>query len=290
MTLGQQAGYNLHEALLYLLIAILIGEQLLAWSTSYHPPGAVTRDARGPRTATPRRRLMNSASWLLLADPTLYSKFEFGRIQNNSDWILPIGGCLMILLFVRAMYRRDSVELPLLLGWFLTLLRAATFLGLLFLFLQPQWRTEAEITHNSRVALLLDTSLSMGLNDSDAGASAGTPSRIQQVAAGLAESDLLAQLRKTHNVAVFRFNNALDRDTVSLAKLPPQPEQGAEESRATGPGARTGPRSRPANGLRKRSTNGGSSSSPPAPRPGWARPCNSCSTRSAATPWPAWCW
>ena len=49
----------------------------------------------------------------------------------------------MIVLFVRAMYRRDAAELPPLLGWFLTLLRAATFLGLLFLFLQPQWRTEA---------------------------------------------------------------------------------------------------------------------------------------------------
>ena len=32
------AGYNLSEALLYFLILLLIGEQILAWSASYHPP------------------------------------------------------------------------------------------------------------------------------------------------------------------------------------------------------------------------------------------------------------
>ena len=36
--LGEQAGYNLKDTLLYLLVALLIGEQVLAWSASYHPP------------------------------------------------------------------------------------------------------------------------------------------------------------------------------------------------------------------------------------------------------------
>ena len=56
LTLGQQAGYNLGEALLYLLVAVLIGEQLLAWSASYHPPGAVRETAVARELATPRRR------------------------------------------------------------------------------------------------------------------------------------------------------------------------------------------------------------------------------------------
>jgi hypothetical protein len=174
---------------------------------------------------------MISSPWLLLADGTLHSKFELGRIQTNSDWILPLGACLVILLFVRAMYRRDAAELPWPLGWFFTLLRAATFLGLLFLFLQPQWRTEMEITHNSRVALLVDTSLSMGLNDSDSDArlSPAAPSRIQQVASGLGQSELLPQLRRTHDVAVYKFNNSLERDLVSLGKLAPRTDEGAEE-------------------------------------------------------------
>jgi len=36
-TVSEQAGYNLGERLLYFLILLLIGEQILAWSCSYHP-------------------------------------------------------------------------------------------------------------------------------------------------------------------------------------------------------------------------------------------------------------
>ncbi len=230
---------------------------------------------------------MISASALLLAEGTLHSKFELGGIQNNSDWILPLGACLVILLFVRAMYRRDAAELPRLWGWFFTLLRAATFLGLLFLFLQPQWRTELETTHNSRVALLVDTSLSMGLNDSDSDSrlSPSAPSRIQQVAAGLAETELLSQLRKTHDVAVYKFNNNLDRDLVWLDKLASRPEKAATDG---GPPA-GGAAAAPSGGRRAAGPSGGSFSPRRAPRPGWARPSNNCSTRSAAPPWPASC-
>ncbi len=43
--IGDQAGYNLSEALLALLILLLIGEQVLAWSASYHPAPAVVAAA-----------------------------------------------------------------------------------------------------------------------------------------------------------------------------------------------------------------------------------------------------
>jgi hypothetical protein len=36
----QLAGYHLSRPLLYLLVLLLVGEQILAWSASYHPsPG-----------------------------------------------------------------------------------------------------------------------------------------------------------------------------------------------------------------------------------------------------------
>ncbi len=77
------------------------------------------------------------------------------------------------------------------------------------------------MVHNSRVALLVDTSLSMGLNDAEAGSPGGAPSRLRQVAAALAETDFLAALCRTHDVSIHQFNNSLDRDrVVSLAKLP----------------------------------------------------------------------
>jgi hypothetical protein len=47
--LNELAGYNISQWLLYLLVVLLIGEQILAWSASYHPSGGHTRrvPARG---------------------------------------------------------------------------------------------------------------------------------------------------------------------------------------------------------------------------------------------------
>ncbi len=146
--------------------------------------------------------------------------FEFARIQSNTDWILPIAAFVLIGLFVRAMYRRDSVDLPWPLGWLLTFLRTAVFLALLALYLQPQWRSEQENTINSRVLVLADTSLSMGILDAPVTGDGGPTTRAQQVALLLETSPLLEELRKTHDVEVFRFDDQLYRDArVSLEKL-----------------------------------------------------------------------
>ncbi len=181
---------------------------------------------------------MTSASWPLFAEGVTRTTFEWGRIQDNTDWILPIVIFLAIGLFVWAMYRRDAVELHPVLGWSLTALRTATFLGLLILYLQPQWRTEYEMVHNSRALLLVDTSLSMGMTDAFPLEGDGNPtpkgrpaaqdaqSRVEQVAAALTDTDLLRQLRKTHDVFVFRFNESLDRDRVAFDKLVPQSSEG----------------------------------------------------------------
>jgi hypothetical protein len=181
--------------------------------------------------------------------------FEWGRIQSNADWILPVAVCLAILLFVRWLYRRDADELRPLWRWTLTALRTAAFLGLLILYLQPHWRLEREEVRNSRVLLLADTSLSMGLTDGNnsreltaPGAARGTTAgpapatRAQQLAAALKESDFLARLRKTHDVSVFEFSEDLKRDgVVTLDKLPPedvaQPPPAVQERPAQPPPA-----------------------------------------------------
>jgi hypothetical protein len=164
---------------------------------------------------------MSTLCWPLVAAETVTrTTFEWGRIQSNSDWILPIVACLAIMLFVRHMYRRDAEELRPAAGWLLTALRTLAFYGLLVLYLQPQWRTEQEVTRNSRVLLLADTSLSMGLTDVAAPGAPGSISRARQVAGVLADSDLLPRLRKTHDVSVLRFDQELRR-IVTLTKLPP---------------------------------------------------------------------
>ncbi len=170
------------------------------------------------------------------ADGLTRTTFQWGRIQSNADWILPIAACVVILVFVRYLYRRDAVELHPVLGWLLTALRTATFFGLLVLFLQPHWRSEREMVRNSRVLLLIDTSLSMGVADGDASSAGAAGSREQQVISALAKTDFLARLRQVHDVAVFPFSEDLSRDHV--VSLPKQIADAAGDSAS--PPASTG--------------------------------------------------
>ena len=121
---------------------------------------------------------MSCLAWLPLAEQAGRMRFEWGRIQSNTDWILPIVAFLAIASFVRLMYRRDAVELGRPWRWLLTAVRTAVMFGLLILYLQPQWRTEHEVVHPSRVVLMVDTSLSMGLADAEAGQGAPAGRRL----------------------------------------------------------------------------------------------------------------
>lgn len=153
---------------------------------------------------------------LLLADGAIRRTFEFGRIRDNSDWILPILACVAVLLVVRGIYRRDAHRLPPLLGLLLTALRSFVFLALLIFYLQPQWRCEREVVRNSQALLLVDTSSSMAINDAATGGSAETAVRLDRVKAALAAGDLLANLCRVHDTSVQRF----DVELSEIANLP----------------------------------------------------------------------
>ena len=187
----------------------------------------------------------------LWAEGAVRTTFEWGRIQSNADWILPISVCIAVLLFVRWMYRRDSVELQPIWRWILTALRTAAFLGLLLLYLQPHWRTEREDVLDSRVLVLVDTSLSMGTPDGESedvpmlrrelhsprlqntGGSSATAAptaasnptsvsrtRSQQVIQAFQESDFFARLQKVHDVTVIPFSEDIKRDAaITLDKI-----------------------------------------------------------------------
>ena len=145
-------------------------------------------------------------------DAVSRTTFEFGRIQSNSDWILPIAVCISILLLVRFVYRLDTRALGSFWGWVLTVFRSIVFFCLLILYLQPQWRSEREVVHNSRALLLVDTSSSMGLTDADS-PQGGTaqPTRADRVATALADSDFLDMLRGTHDLVVLGFDQRVNR-------------------------------------------------------------------------------
>ncbi|HQU42743.1 MAG: hypothetical protein B7Z73_02915, partial [Planctomycetia bacterium 21-64-5] len=144
------------------------------------------------------------------------SSFEWGRVQSPADWLLPIAATLLVLLYVGWLYRRDSAELPLPLRALLVTLRIAAFVTLLVVYLQPQWRNEIDQVQNSRVVLLADTSLSMGLHDQEASAVPAEPSRAQRLTDAFRDGGWLRKLRGRHDVILVRF----DQDSQRLATLP----------------------------------------------------------------------
>ena len=163
-------------------------------------------------------------SWPLLAETTSRTSYELARLQSYSErWHFLVLGlaCALVVAFVAFMYRRDSVELRPGVGWLLAGLRIVALVGLLAYYLQLEKRTERSVTHNSRVLVLVDTSLSMGLHDADSTAVPAKPNRLEQVTAVLDEGQLLSQLREKHDVVLVRFDSETNR-VITLAKLPIQ--------------------------------------------------------------------
>ncbi len=162
---------------------------------------------------------MNITAAVLLAQQSARTTFEWGRIQSTADWLAPTAVLVLILLFVRHMYRRDSVELHAVVRWLLTFLRVAAFVGLFVVWLKPQWRTERFQPQNSRLLLLIDTSLSMSLTD--ASTVDGLPAnRLAPITDILNSDEWLHQLRKKHDVVVLRFDDSVAR-VATLSKLDP---------------------------------------------------------------------
>ena len=174
---------------------------------------------------------------VLLAQTSIRTAFEFGRIQTEGDWIAPALMSIFVVTVVTYLYRRDARELPRWLAAVLIGLRVVAFLGLLVIYLQPQWRNQRQVVRNSRVLVAVDTSLSMDVDDHDA--SPTEPNRAQQVAGFLADGKFLGQLRQKHDVVVLRFDEGLS-PIATLAKLPPTGQQAPAE--VASPGAKPGQR------------------------------------------------
>jgi hypothetical protein len=167
-----------------------------------------------------------------LAD-VLRTTYELSRLQAYTErwhFLILLALCAVVVAFVGWMYRRDSVELRPGVGWLLLVLRVLAFSGLLAYYLNLEKRTQAKVTHNSRVLALVDTSLSMGLHDSDSSSVPATPNRLQQVVSVLHESDLIKKLRQMHDVVLLRF----DSETGRVASLPKWTSETSDDDKPAG--------------------------------------------------------
>jgi branched-subunit amino acid transport protein len=153
---------------------------------------------------------------LLAADATAtLTSRELDLPQSPIGWLLLIGGSVAVFLWVVWLYLRDTHELsPWWKAW-LTILRISVLAALLVVALNPSDRTQKQAFRPSRVAIVVDTSLSMrhpaDAPDSDAspGADKG-PSRAEAIEQMFSKTPLIEQLRKQHEISIYTFDSRLD--------------------------------------------------------------------------------
>ena len=161
---------------------------------------------------------MNLLPTLMGQITTSRTYFEWMRLRQFDQWwhwLLLAIGCLLVLTAVTTMYWWDARGLGRGKRWLLLLLRVVAFVGILVFFLDLQKRTEQKLIKNSRVALLVDTSQSMGIADLP-GAGQANVSRIDQVVETLSRDSTLAALRDKHDVLVYRFDETNQPSEIAM--------------------------------------------------------------------------
>jgi hypothetical protein len=164
---------------------------------------------------------------LLAATESVHHRITSALVDGFSQWWqmpLLVVGLAAVALFVLWMYRRDAAELPRGIGLVLAALRLGALAALAAAYLDFERKAEHEIVFPSRVAVLVDSSASMTLEDAAGPADASGPSepskpppnRAQRAIDVLMSGGLLAALQPTHEVSVWRF----DADTEPLVVLP----------------------------------------------------------------------
>ena len=116
---------------------------------------------------------------------------------------------------------RSWDELPKSLGYALLILRLTALLGILIFFLDLQKRSERRDVRPSKVAVLVDTSLSMTMPvEESANRELTGPSRIGAVQKAFGQSPFLSELQKKHDTTVYRFDQGSRPSVVASFQRP----------------------------------------------------------------------
>ncbi len=162
---------------------------------------------------------------LSAATDVVRSRITSARIETFSQWWeLPavVIAVVAILALVFWIYRRDSVELSRSAGIGLALLRGSALGCLVAAYLDFERTTEHELVFPSRVAVLVDSSASMTIEDEppenvdSVSLPASRMNRSEHAINVLESGGLLEEISKTHEVSLWRF----DADAQSLAVFP----------------------------------------------------------------------
>ncbi len=138
--------------------------------------------------------------------------YEFARLESlgDSPWgvVTVIVGLALLLAYVWLVYRREARTVSMAKAVVLALLRSAAIAGLAIFFLGLERRTSTQVVEPSRVAVLVDTSLSMDLPADDPTLSNNTATRTAAAQMLLAASPLVEDLRGQHDVDLVAFGEA----------------------------------------------------------------------------------
>ena len=161
----------------------------------------------------------------MISQTDIRTFLELQPILPISQWwqlLILFVGLLSIFAFVLWMYIRDSRDLPAGLTTLLTTLRVIAFCCILTYVLNPGKRTETRVLKTSRLAILIDTSLSMGLKDqtSTDGTLSQGPRRIDLVVDWLNKTPEIESLRQEHDLSFYRFGDQSQPESIiTLPKL-----------------------------------------------------------------------
>jgi hypothetical protein len=143
---------------------------------------------------------------------TIYELQPVLPISEWWHWLLIVAVIGMLIGWIYWLYRRDTVKLSRSISWALTAMRFCVVAALVVYFLGPEKRTETRSVKDSRIAVLIDTSLSMGLSDDlDVGSrnanSIGPQTRMDQVTRWIKTQQPIQRLQRQHEVTVYRFDD-----------------------------------------------------------------------------------
>jgi len=168
----------------------------------------------------------------LLAQESTSVYHEFTRFHTMTEWwqwMLFLTLTLAVFAVIIYLYIRDTEEVSSGVRIALLVLRVFAFLGILFYFFDLEKRSRKLLVKPSRVIVMVDTSQSMGLRDAQDNTSLG-PSRIEQVVQELSQGELLENLRQSHDVALYKFDQGNKPTQIAaLPKLSPTTLAGMED-------------------------------------------------------------
>jgi len=147
------------------------------------------------------------------AASTALTVTEWDLPETPAGWLMLFGIGAALVVYVLFLGRRDTRMFSLYITAFLTTLRLGVIVALAIILLNPQERTQTIVNRPSRLAVLIDTSLSMADPERTPASESGTPdvppSRSAAVTSLFKESRLIDQLTKLHDVEVSTFDASL---------------------------------------------------------------------------------